>query len=302
MDFVRTILVATDHMAHARHAEARAALLGAELKADAVEVMRIGNAKVEREQTPAGHVRAAAIDWRDTNAAVPALLRCHTAPAQPHAPAAATGPAAIVERANAIGADLTVIAARREGLLGGILTRFRNDELIRLGERPVLLVNRKPMAAYARVLVAVDFSAESQQAARMALTIAPSALFTFLHVFRVIDEEVMIEHGVAAHTIQAYRVRAREAARERLNRFIDALGPRKQWIYRAIEHGLPGQVIPGYAKEIHADLIAVGKHGKSRFIDLFLGSVTQRLVDTSDCDVLVTTSSSGKDPDMPPAA
>lgn len=307
MDRVRKILVASDHSEHARHAESRAAMLGVELKADTVEVMSLCDAKTE--QCPPSPLYTATVSvestdmaLRSTQAAVPALFRHLAEVEQRHQSCSGGGPGAIAERANEIGADVTVVAARRESFLRDIVTRFRNDELIRLSDRPVLLVNREPAAAYEKVLVAVDFSAESQRAARLALAMAPTALFTFLHVFRVNDEEMMIEHGVAADAIQAYRLRAREAARARLNSFIAALGPRKQLIYRAIAHGQPGQVIHGHAKEINADLIAVGKHGKSRFIDLFLGSVTQRLADYSDCDILVTTSSCEDEPEMPPAA
>ena len=310
MNCVRTILVASDHSEHARHAEARAAILGAELKADAVEVMSMYNAKTAQDMTlhvqaDTAGIESAGVALHQARAAVPTLLRRDAAPAQRYAPRSGSGPAAIVERANEIGADLTVVAARRESLIAGLVARFRNDELIRLSDRPVLLVNRKPEAAYRKVLVAVDFSAESQQASRVALALAPGALFTFLHVFRVNEEPMMMAHGVSIDTIHSYRVHAREAARVRLNSFIDALGPRKQLIYRAIVHGMPGPAIHAHAKEIDADLIVVGKHGKSRLIDLFLGSVTQRLIDYcdhNDYDMLVTTSPCEEEPEMPPAA
>lgn len=306
MDCVRTILVASDHSEHAHHAVSRAAMLGAELKADVVEVMSVCNAKTEQNQpspvqADTASVKDAGVALCDTRAAVPALFRRH-AESPTHVLPSGSAPAAIVERANEIGADLTVVAARRESFLAGLVARFRNDELIRLSDRPVLLVNGEPVAAYRKVLVAVDFSAESKQAARVALAVAPRALFTFLHVFRVTDEEMMIAHGVHKDTIHAYRIHAREEARVRLNSFIDALGPRKQLLSRAIEHGIPGPVIHAHAKEINADLIVVGKHGKSRFIELFLGSVTQRLIDYGDCELLVTTSPYEEEPAMPPAA
>ena len=211
-------------------------------------------------------------------------------------------PAAIVERANEIDVDLIVVAARQNGFLGGLVTRFRNEELIRLSDRPVLLVHREPVSPYRKVLVAVDFSEESQQAARMALAIAPGALFSFLHVYRVPEEEMMIAHGVHTDAVHPCRIRTRETARLRLNRFIDELGKRRQLISREVEHGVPAPVIHQYAKKINADLIVVGKHGKSRFVELFLGSVTQRLIDYGDCDLLVTTSLRDEQCPMPPAA
>jgi nucleotide-binding universal stress UspA family protein len=307
MDCVKTILVASGRTEHARYAEARAAMLGAELRADAVDVMSICNGMAGQNspsplQFSGVSVEGPEVALDDKRNALPALFRRDVEPMPMHAPRSEVGPAVIVERANKIGADLTVVAGRRQSFLAGLVARFRNDELIRLSDRPVLLVNRAPATPYRKVLVAVDFSAESQQAARVALAIAPGALFTFLHVFRVAEEALMSAHGVSKDTIHAYRIRAREEARIRINSFIDALGPRKQLIYRAIEHGIPGPAIHSHAREINADLIAVGKHGKSRFIDLFLGSVTERLIDYSDCDLLVSTSPCEEEPAIPPAA
>lgn len=313
MDCVKTILVASDGSGHSRHAEMRAAMLAAALKADIVEVTSAcGEEAGQRSTFPSqpctAGIEDAAIGMPDRRNAVPALA-LHVPHVPRHAERArqpvrvpGDGPAAIVDCADAFDADLTVVAARREGFLAGVLARFRNDELIRLGDRPVLLVNREPAAAYRKVLVGVDFSAESQQAARVALAVAPGAQFTFLHVFHVPEEAMMNAHGVSRDTIYAYRIQAREEARVRLNDFIDALGAKRQLIYRAIRHGMPGPAIDAHAREIHADLIVVGKHGKSRFIDLFLGSVTQRLIDHVECDMLVTSSPHEGQPDIPPAA
>lgn len=307
MDCVRTILVAIDQSEHARHAVSRAALLGAELKANAVEVMRICDGTAEHSRLSRLHVDDVGDDagdvlYRKSEAAETLLLQ-----ARRHSPATVAsgsgcGPADIVERAKQISADLTVVAGQRERFIAGLVARFRNDELIRLSDLPVLLVNREPGTAYRKVLVAVDFSAESQQAARVAMALAPGAVFTFIHVLCGNEEAMMNMHGVSKDIVHAHRMRAREEARVRLNGFIDGLGPRKQLLSRVIKLGVPGPVIHSHAVEINADLIVAGKHGKSRFVDLFLGGVTQRLIDYGDCDLLVTTSPYEGEPAMPPAA
>lgn len=288
MDFARTILVATDHSAPARRAEVRAGMLGTELGVDTVEVMSVRYAKTA--------------PIADASATGAAAFRQNAEPDWIRTLCPGMSPAAIVERANEIGADLTVVSGKRAGLFGGVLARLMNEELIRQSDRPVLLVHREPEKAYKTVLVGVDFSAESRHAARAALALAPSAHFTFLHVFRVPDEEMMLAHGVPVSTIHEYRIRAREAARLKLNSFIDALGPRRQLIARSIKHGAPGPQIHAHAKEIDADLTVVGKHGKPLFVELLLGSVTQRLIDYGDGDLLVTTSLCAGEPDMPCAA
>lgn len=296
MNHVRTILVATDHSAFARRAEVRAGMLGSELNADTVEVMsaRYGKPVPASSAAPAAPaaeavtLQGAGVALRETLAAAPALLLRRADPAGSRTPRAGIAPAAIVERAKDMAADLTVVAGKPDSFFAGIATRFRNEELIRISERPVLLVNREPEQAYRNVLVGIDFSQESRHAARVALAVAPAAQFTFLHVFRVIDEGMMLEHGVSINTIHGYRMQAREAARVKLNSFIEALGPRRQLISRALEHGVPGPVIHGQAQGMHADLVVVGKHGKSRIADFFLGSVTAHLIGHGRCDLLVT--------------
>ena len=307
VDRIRKILVATDYSDDARRAENRAAMLSVELKADTLELMTVRNPRIGLP-TPAA--MAAAVEaregevlaLRERQEALPASLAREEGPACVRFVRTGSPPAAIVERAEEIRAGLIVVAARGKRFFADLFTRHNNDELIRLSDRPVLLVNTEPGETYRRAVVGVDFSEESREAARVALAIAPCAHFTFVHAFRVIDEDMMLEAGVSTDIINGYRIRARETARGELNRFIEELGPRKQLISRALQHGAPAHVIGTQAKRLNADLIAVGKHGKSRFVEFLLGSVTQRLISQGLCDMLVTTLQDIGGWDHPPAA
>lgn len=296
MDRIRKILVATDYSEDARRAETRAAMLSVELKSETLELMTVDCMRIDL-RTPAAlpaeiaeGESAALPGWPEDG---PACVRSIRAGNAPHA---------IVGRAKEIRAGLIVVAARGKRFFADLFRRHNNDELIRLTDRPVLLVCSEPDDAYQRVLVAIDFSEESKAAARAALAIAPSAHFTFLHVFRVPDEDMMRESGVSLDLIHGYRIRAREAARTKLNDFIDSLGPRKQLISRTIQHGLPASVIGAHARQLNADLIALGKHGKPCFVEFLLGSVTRRVLDQGWCDLLVTTAVESENADFPPAA
>lgn len=301
MDRIRKILVATDYSDDARAAKTRAAMLSVELKADLLELMTVKGTRMGLG-TPA----TLSSNVEVLSDAAPSLLAgpaaSHPGPNCVRTIRTGNPASAIVERANEMGAELTVVASRRRKFLADIFARHNSNELIRLSNRPVLLVNREPKDAYRNVLVAIDFSDESREAARMALAVAPVAHFIFLHVFRLAGEEMMLETGVPLDVIHGYRQRAREIARAKLNSFIDSLGPRRQLISRSVQHGPPSAVISLRARELKADLIAVGKHGKSRFAALLLGSVTQRLVEQGQCDLLVVNSPYVDDWDLPPAA
>ena len=71
---------------------------------------------------------------------------------------------------------------------------------------------------------------------------------------------MMLEAGVSLDVVHKLRMRAREAARVRLNQLIDRLDPSKQLISRVIQHGKPAVVIGAQARQSNADLIALCKH------------------------------------------
>lgn len=279
---IRRILVATDRSEAAQCAEMRAAMLGTELNAAVHEFSPAQEAKAGRRVATA---LVTVVDIRRT----PAI-------------AGRTAADTIIMHANDMDADLTVVAARERRLLDGIFAEHGDDELVRLSHRPILLVRSDASGSYRKVLVAVDFSVEAREAARMALAIAPSAHFIFLHAFRVPHEEMMQQAGVSLEVIYGHRTQAREAARAALNSFIEGLGPRRQLISRSIQHGSPAMVINAQARQLDADLIAMGKHGRSRFVELLLGSVARSVMVQSGCDVLFASQNGQPDWDQPPAA
>jgi len=174
-------------------------------------------------------------------------------------------------------ANLRIADARGRNFLDDLFIRRRNDELIRNSDRPVLLVHSQSKKIYRRILVAVDFSEKSREAARIAMLVAPTAQIVFLHAFYVPDVGMPDE-------IQSRRAQACETARMELNCFIDDFGPRKQLISGVVHHGFPLPVVCNYAKRMGADLIVIGK---PRVKGLLRGSAAQRFICRTSCDLLV---------------
>lgn len=307
MHCIETILVATDYSEQARNAETRAAMLSVELKVSTLEILAVQETRMG-VNTPATtsqgtELNIAAMDDILVQNRLPVSLIQRAEALQCIRSLAVGKPAsAVARRADELGADLTIVAARSKTLVSDFFSRDDNDELVRLCTQPVLLVHAEPVRAYTKVLVAVDFSEESKEAARYALAMAPSAHFTFLHVCRIPDEEVMEEPGLNTEAMNAMRMAICERARGELNLFIAQLGPRKQLITRAIHYGHTVSVLCDYACRIRADLVAIGKHGKSRFEKRLLGSTAQRLMDRITCDLLVASTAQPGGWDYRPAA
>ncbi len=289
------LLAATDFSERAARAETRAAMLCAELKCSSLDLLTVKDAGL-----PA--TLASVLDSNRTTAQAMLVSRAERELQRisqrlqerhdircSHSVRFGRPVTEILARAEELPADLVVIGAHGGNFLTDLFLGNNADKLVCAGTRPLLIVKNQPENAYQRVLVPVDFSEDSMQAARLALQIAPAAQVTFLHAFTVSFEGQMHEAGIARDVINQYRVKTAEEARRNLNQFIADLGPRPQLLSRAVTFGFPVPVICNHAKTMKPDLIAMGKHGRSRFEELLLGSVTRRVMDQTVCDVLVST-------------
>jgi nucleotide-binding universal stress UspA family protein len=300
---IRTILVATDLSEFSGRAGTRAAMLCASLNWDAVELLNVKEGGLPNalglvlKKTPA--VAEAALAER---AMRELRLICNLLQDNYRVRCTSTikfgrPEAEIVARADELAAKLTVVGAHGGNFFTDLFLGNTADKLARMSKTPLLVVKNQTTEPYRRVLVPVDFSENSRRAAQMALEIAPDAHITFLHVFDVVLEEQMHYLNTAHDTIHDYHVKAAEEARLDLNQFIADLQagreadhqPGHHSFFRTVAFGHPGHVIYDHAKSIKADLIVMGKHGRSRFEELLLGSVSRHVIEQCFCDVLIVT-------------
>jgi nucleotide-binding universal stress UspA family protein len=148
-----------------------------------------------------------------------------------------------------------------------------------------MLVTKQPVQGrYRRVLVPVDFTATSNAAVHMAVTVAPSAR---LHVFHALSPHAAarLRADVAPPLVREYEDRDRRAGMHRLRAIVASLG--HAMVNVSVEQGHPAHLTLERQKKIRADLVVVGKNGRSAVVDFLLGSVANRALSDSPCDVLV---------------
>lgn len=138
------------------------------------------------------------------------------------------------------------------------------------------------------MLVPVDFSSASLPTIAHARCAAPTAELVLLHVFELPFEGHLRYASVDPDIVGHYRIAARREASEKLDALREAAGLAPEACRALVVHGDAALRIIEQEQEQECDLIAMGKHGESALEDLLLGSVTKRVLDESQADILVS--------------
>ncbi|MEL1264304.1 universal stress protein [Pseudoxanthomonas putridarboris] len=162
------------------------------------------------------------------------------------------------------------------------------DRVIRTAAVPVLVVRKASAEPYRQVVAAVDFSPQSAVAVKEARRLVPEAALQLVHAVDIPPafEQAMLRAGTSQVEMQRYRLARIDKARRDLAAFVrDVAGAGK--IDTRVVHGRAGPALVRLSKGRRVDLVVMGPHGQGRLPHALLGSVTQRVLKESGCDVLV---------------
>lgn len=155
----------------------------------------------------------------------------------------------------------------------------------------------EPFTQWRRVLIAADYSELGELALAQGLTIASTSPSTVAHVIYVqagvAPSPAMAPGDVAPVVVPmpstdeaAMKVRERvERAKAKLATHCERGGFSETVVH--VRRGPPANVITELADELDVDLIVVGTHGKTGLQRMVLGSVSEKIVRTAPCAVLV---------------
>lgn len=133
-----------------------------------------------------------------------------------------------------------------------------------------------------KILVPVDFSEGSELALRYAATFA-SEYGAQIHLLNVIEEEVL-HAGNLGDPLETSS-KWHEQSMKQLESFVPAKYNDFD-IIRKVQGGLVYETIINYAKDNEISLIIIGAHGKTGFIDSWLGGNSYEIARKSPCAVL----------------
>jgi universal stress protein A len=140
-----------------------------------------------------------------------------------------------------------------------------------------------------KILVPVDYSDCSRAAMEYALFLAErfEAEIEVLHVAEVPlgEEHTVVKPDTGEEQLLSELImqQAAKSETEFLAPFVRATIP----IEKSLLKGRPGKVIVEAAADRGADLLVMGTHGRSGFDRLIMGSVTERVLRSAPCPVVV---------------
>lgn len=135
------------------------------------------------------------------------------------------------------------------------------------------------------ILVPIDFSEQSEKAATAACALAAKtgATVHLLHAYVIPVESV----GLALTVSQKYVEQFVSESKAQLQELAAKLCPDASIGPLLVESGDPREVIVHKAKDLKAELIVMGTHGRRGIIHALMGSVAESVARTAPCSVLV---------------
>jgi nucleotide-binding universal stress UspA family protein len=193
---------------------------------------------------------------------------------------------ALTEAAS--GSDLLLMGARgahwvRELALGNTAYRVALHSAV-----PVLVVRQAAQGGYVRVVVATDFSDSALRAARFASNLlTDQTRVDVFHAFSSLYDLNLLYANVGEQAIADAQARSRIITDQSIKEFVVNAGLSNARAETIVESGHAAQALLQYAEKVGADLLVLGKQGKSALGDLAMGSICQRALSGAGCDVLI---------------
>jgi nucleotide-binding universal stress UspA family protein len=286
---IRSITAATDFSRDGTRSVQRATLLANALSArlellHVVDASPLAQAAAMLAGKPGGRAACLESVRRKLDATVKALQ----VPELPSIRARLRVGSVLDEILHAAGtSDLLVLGARGQHPMRDAILGTTAERLLQKGHRAMLVVKKAPKRAYRNVVVPIDFSVDSIAALEATLRIAPAAFITLVHAYDVEFEGMLWRGSVPKSVVEGFRRDARTRALVKIHGVAVDLGIREGRFDNVVKRGYPPRVILDAARRKDADLIAIGKQGRSILERLLIGSVTRRVLGESRCDVLV---------------
>ena len=282
------LLVATDFSRGAEYAVARAVRLPLATRAT-VQLLHVLPDDMQRK-TRSRVEEKAWLELKQTASAATGVAQAAGNPQLVIIPKVVYGQAYIevIRNARTSSADLVVIGRHGRRGIRDLLIGSTAIRVIRKGDIPVLLVNRKPLKTYLRPLVAIGLEDTSRAVLELARRVLDPALASIpvVHAYWPPFEGAVLATLTPKEVPEYHRGFKRKADSDLKQILASFTDPGFRW-RAVVRRGDPRSVVLDEAVHRRSDLIVVGTHARSGLSHALLGSVAEWLIRGARCDVLV---------------
>jgi universal stress protein E len=184
------------------------------------------------------------------------------------------------------GYDLLMLGTRGMSVWKQFIIGSTAKRLIRKCPSAVWIVKAEHAAPPRVILTATDFSDVSRKAVLHGLWLADKANAE-LHLVHVIDTRDdptnLLKDTPPGGSLREV---VNQAARQRLDQFLESLETDCRRIVSHLTWGDPWYEISRIATLYHVDLITIGTVGRSGIAGVLLGNTAERVLDSCDCSIL----------------
>lgn len=139
-----------------------------------------------------------------------------------------------------------------------------------------------------KVVVGIDWSEQAFGAAQQLLQLYQPAELTLVHAVDFgLFKYPLVAQAANLQGYDEFRKALSDAGHQAIARTVETLSLAPESITRVNEIGNPADIILRTAERVGADLVVVGARGQGRIAELFLGSVSHRILLHATCPTLV---------------
>ena len=196
--------------------------------------------------------------------------------------------ATIVAAANDANADLVILGAHRNRGMAELFLGTTLHRVARALDRPILVVTRNPSSPYHDVVIGTDFSNSATHAAATATALVDPKAITFVNAYHIPYKGLVMQTDARGDIPAKERVHIEKALRSEMTDWMRTLPAPINTAKFELHEGGPASVLDAVVRQKNADLLALGQHSRSGFVEAFLGSTARDLMSDPPTDLLLT--------------
>lgn len=195
----------------------------------------------------------------------------------------------LIETVKDLAPDLVVLGRQRRRLAWGSLAGTMAARVLSERKYPVLIVDRMAWRPYHNIVLGLDRTAASARALRVAeaLVLRDAVRSVIVHAYEPPYDGMLTSAGIAGDFVSRYSEAWNHEAEAALRAKLMDVSNDFSRYELIMDSATPSAAIQKVVRRMRPDLLVLGTHGRGRLGRAVLGSVSNHVLATARCDVLV---------------